>query len=155
MMTCTSEISGSASSGTCRSDQIPASTSSSVPVKTRKRFLAHQSIQRVITSHASRRVHAQLPRGYGLSVLRRHNRYLPCAAAFELTGAFINSVAFIGEGYWGTHSCHAHRWHRRHEESHGYFCAQNRGAARLGKFHANGVVAFSWRSWFGGDFNVR
>src|SRR5882724_9383110 len=83
-MTCTSEISGKASSGIRRRDQIPASTSSSVPVNTRKRFCAHQSIQREITLHSSRGVHAELFAGENLAVLLRKNRSLPCSTAVEL-----------------------------------------------------------------------
>src|SRR5437870_6631282 len=84
MMTCTSEMSGNASKGIRRSDQIPASTRRSVPVNTRKRFRAHQSIQRAITLHASRRVHAELFAGHGLPVLFRDDCHLPRSAAFEL-----------------------------------------------------------------------
>src|ERR1043165_1845735 len=71
MMTCTSEMSGNASSGICRSDQIPVDTSRNVPVKTRKRFFAQQSIQREITSHSSRSVDAELLAGDGLSIFLR------------------------------------------------------------------------------------
>src|SRR5467141_707121 len=49
MITCTSEMSGRASSGTCPMDQIPASVSRSTPVKTRKRLWAHHSMIREIT----------------------------------------------------------------------------------------------------------
>src|SRR6267378_3131580 len=92
MMTCTSEISGSASSGIRRSDQIPASTRSSVPVKTRKRFFAHQSIQRAITLHSSRGVDAQLFAGDGLPVLLCDNGDLPGAATVELGRSFIREA---------------------------------------------------------------
>src|SRR6266581_7047386 len=83
-MTWTSEMSGNASSGIRRSDQIPASTSSSVPVNTRKRFCAHQSIQREITLHSSRGVHAELFAGDDLPVLSRHDRDLPRSPAIQL-----------------------------------------------------------------------
>ena len=49
--------------------QMPASTSRSVPVKTRKRLRAHQSIHREIMLHPSRRVDAELLAGDGLAVL--------------------------------------------------------------------------------------
>src|SRR5229473_4456411 len=97
MMTCTSEISGSASSGMRRSDQIPASTRSSVPVKTRKRFFAHQSIQRAITLHSSRGVDAQLLAGDGLPVLFRDDGDLPRVTSIELGCPFIASVAFVAQ----------------------------------------------------------
>src|SRR2546429_7232144 len=97
MMTCTSEMSGNASKGIRRSDQIPASTRRSVPVNTRKRFRAHQSIQRAITLHASRRVHAELFAGHGLPVLFRDDCHLPRSAAFELAGALVDAVSFVSE----------------------------------------------------------
>src|SRR5579883_2845648 len=53
MMTSTSEMSGNASRGMCCMDQTLASTSRSVPVKTKKGLRAHHSIQRLITLHAS------------------------------------------------------------------------------------------------------
>src|SRR5216684_222757 len=53
-------MSGNASRGIWRRAQIPVSTSRTVPMKTRKRFRAHQSIHREITLHASRGIHAQL-----------------------------------------------------------------------------------------------
>src|SRR6266446_4931996 len=97
MMTCTSEISGSASSGMRRIDQIPASTRSNVPVKTRKRFFAHQSIQRAITLHSSRGVDAQLLAGDGLAVLFRDDGDLPRPAAVELGRSFIKTIPFVRE----------------------------------------------------------
>src|SRR5882724_6691437 len=97
MMTCTSEISGNASSGIRRSDQIPASTRSSVPVKTRKRFFAHQSIHRAITLHSSRGVQAHLFAGDGLPVFLRDDGDLPRAAALELGRSFIKTIPFVGE----------------------------------------------------------
>src|SRR5881394_102346 len=108
MMTCTSEISGSASSGIRRSDQIPASTRSSVPVKTRKRFFAHQSIHRAITLHSSRGVQAQLLAGDGLPVLLRDDGDLPRAAAVELARPFIETIPFVTQGDRSTHRRHAH-----------------------------------------------
>src|SRR5215470_10969519 len=96
-MTCTSEMSGRASKGMFRNDQIPASTSSSVATKTRKRFCAHQSIQRAITLHSSRGVQAELFRGNGLSVLFRNDGDLPGSTAIELGGGLVNSVSFVGQ----------------------------------------------------------
>src|SRR5213080_3353903 len=113
MMTCTSEISGSASKGIRRRDQIPASTSNSVPVKTRKRFFAHQSIQREITLHPSRGVHAELLAGDDLPILFRDNGDLPRSTTFELAGAFVHTVSFVGERDRSSHRGHAHRGHGR------------------------------------------
>src|SRR5437899_12504700 len=103
MMTCTSEISGNASSGMRRSDQMPASTRSKVPVKTRNRFRAHQSIDRAITLHSSRGVEAQLLAGDGLGILLRHHSDLPSAAAVELERCFIMAIPFVAEADRGAH----------------------------------------------------
>src|ERR1700730_1157152 len=107
-ITCTSEMSGNASSGIRRKDQIPASISSSVPVNTRKRFCAHQSIQWEITLHSSRGVHAELLAGDNLPVLLRKNRDLPRSPAVEFPWALIESVAFFGERNLRSHRGHAH-----------------------------------------------
>src|SRR5262249_7017546 len=115
-MTCTSEISRSASKGVFRSDQIPASTSSSVATKTRKRFCAHQSIQRGIMLHPSGGVQAELFRSDRLAVLFRDEGDLPRSAAVELAGALIDSVPFVGKSDRGAHRGHAHCRHGGHEE---------------------------------------
>src|SRR5215471_16282520 len=108
-MTCTSDISGNASRGMFRSDQIPASTSRSVATKTRKRFSAHQSIQRAITLHPSRGVHAELFCRDRLTVLLRKNGDLPGSSAIELGGAFVDSISFVRQGDRRTHGGHTHR----------------------------------------------
>src|SRR6266404_2916785 len=115
MMTCTSEISGSASSGIRRSDQIPARTRSSVPVKTRKRFFAHQSIHRAITLHSSRGVDAQLLAGDGLAALFCDDRDLPRAATVELGWSFIETIPFVAQGNRSAHCCHTHRRHKERD----------------------------------------
>src|SRR5690349_15120491 len=107
MMTWTSEISGSASSGMRRSDQIPARTRSRVPVKTRNRFFAHQSIHRVITLHSSRGVDAHLFAGDGLPILLGDNRDLPRAAAVELGRSFIEAIPLVAQRHRSTHCRHA------------------------------------------------
>src|SRR6266403_4566660 len=94
-MTSTSEISGSASRGILRKDQIPASTNKSVPVKTRNRFRAHQSIQRAITLHSSRRVHAQLLARERLSVFLRQDCGLPRSTASKIAGTLVDTFAFV------------------------------------------------------------
>src|ERR1700674_1468204 len=83
-ITSTSEMSGSASSGIWRKAQIPASTSSRVPVKTRKRFRPHQSIHRAITSHPPCGVHAHLLAGNDLTILFGKDRDLPSSATSKL-----------------------------------------------------------------------
>src|SRR6266436_8139314 len=110
-MTCTSEMSGKASSGIRRRDQIPASTSSSVPVNTRKRFCAHQSIQREITLHSSRGIHAELFAGDDLAVLLRKNRDLPRSAAVELAWTLVEPISFFCEENLHAHRGHAHCGH--------------------------------------------
>src|SRR5580692_10921623 len=107
-------MSGNASSGTRRRDQIPASTSRRVPVNTRKRFCAHQSIQREITLHSSRGVHAELFAGDDLTVLLYKNRDLPRSAAVELPWTLIEPVAFFCERNLRPHCSHTHRGHGRH-----------------------------------------
>src|SRR5713101_1630317 len=109
MMTSTSEMSGNASSGIRRKDQIPASTSSNVPVNIRKRFRAHQSIQREITLHSSRGVHAELFAGDDLPVFLRHDRHLPGSPAVQLARTLIEPLAFFGERNLRAHRGHAHR----------------------------------------------
>src|SRR5215469_1582104 len=148
-MTCTSEISGSASKGMFRSDQIPASTSISVVTKTRNRFFAHQSIQRAITLHSPRGIQAEVFRGDGLPVLFRDDGNLPRSTAMELAVAFVDSVPLVGESEWHTHGSHSHCRHGWHEEGDGDFGARNRRAGRIADFHANSVVAFPGRTGFG------
>src|SRR6266851_666747 len=150
MMTWTSEISGNASKGMRRNDQIPASTRRSVPVNTRKRFRAHQSIQRAITLHASRGVHAELLAGDGLAVLFRDDGDLPRSAAFELAGALVQAVSFVSEGDLRAHRGHPHRRHGGHEERYGNVRTGNRSAVRIAQLHSNRVAALARRGWVGG-----
>src|SRR5882762_4378372 len=131
-MTLTSEMSGNASSGIRRKDQIPASTSSSVPVNTRKRFCAHQSIQREITLHSSRGVHAELFAGDNLAVLFCKNRDLPRSAAVKPPECLIDSVAFFCEGNLRSHRSHTHRGHGGHGKGDGNLRARDRCTARIG-----------------------
>src|SRR6266403_74853 len=144
-MTWTSEMSGNASSGMRRKDQIPASTSSSVPVNTRKRFCAHQSIQREITLHSSRGVHAELFAGDNLAVLLRKNRDLPRSAAVELPWTLIESVAFFCERSLHAHCGHSHRRHGRHGKGHGNFRTRDRCTACIGELHTESIAAFAGR----------
>src|ERR1051326_299730 len=139
MMTCTSEMSGNASSGICRSDQIPVDNSRNVPVKTRKRFFAQQSIQREITSHSSRSVDAELLAGDGLSIFLRKDSDLPRSATTKLAGTLIHTVAFVRKSHLRTHRSHTHCWHRRHGECHGNFRAGDRSAVCIGELYSKCV----------------
>src|SRR5215472_16294324 len=154
-MTWTSEISGRASKGMFRSDQIPASTSRSVATKTRKRFSAHQSIQRAITLHPPCGVQAELLCSYRLSVLFRDDGDLPSSSAIELSRAFVISVSLVCENDRHTHGGHTHRRHCRHEERDGDFRTGKSGAACIKEFHANDVASAPGRSWIGREFDVR
>src|SRR6266404_9957432 len=141
-ITSTSEMSGNASRGMWRRAQIPVSTSRTVPMKTRKRFCAHQSIHREITLHASRGIHAQLLGRNELPILFCEDGDLPCSAAIKLSRTFIEPVALVAEGDGCTHRCHAHRGHRRHEKRHADFCPRN-GCSICGcEFHAEYVASF-------------
>src|SRR5438093_12005295 len=105
-------MSGNASRGIWRRAQIPVSTSRTVPMKTRKRFCAHQSIHREITLHASRGVHAQLLGGDELPTLFCEDGDLPGSTAFQLSRTFIEAVALVAQSDECAHRCHAHRGHR-------------------------------------------
>src|SRR5215469_7104474 len=104
-------MSGSASREICRRLQMPASTSITVPVKTRKRLRAHHSIHLAITLHPSRRVDAELLAGDGLPVLLRGDRDLPGTAAAELARSFVEAVTLVRTFDVGTHGRHSHGGH--------------------------------------------
>src|SRR5580704_17032343 len=110
------------------------STSRIVPMKTRKRFCAHQSIHREITLHTSRGVHAQLLGCDRLAILSCENCDLPGSAVFQLSRTFIETIAFVAESNGHAHRCHAHRWHRRHEKRHAEFRTRYRCSTRICKF---------------------
>src|SRR5689334_11238357 len=93
MITCTSDMSGRASSGMLLSDQMPASTTATVPEKTRNRLLAHHSMIREIMSHASCGIHRQLLADNGAAILLARHGDLPRAAGAEFYGAFVHTVA--------------------------------------------------------------
>src|ERR1700693_225023 len=103
IITSTSEMSGNASSGMWRRAQIPESTSRTVPMKTRKRFCAHQSIHREITLHTSRGIHAELLGCDELPILSCENCDLPGSAAIKLSRPFIEPVALVAESDGCTH----------------------------------------------------
>src|SRR5260370_41213756 len=141
-MTSTSEISGKASRGMRRSPQMPASTRKSVPVKTRKRFRAHQSIHRAITLHPSRGVHAELFASNSLSVFPRQDGDLPRSATFKLAGTFINAVGFFRESHGCPHCGHSHFWHPWHEKRHADVCTRDWHAAGIREFHSKDIAPF-------------
>src|SRR5579875_3090468 len=157
MITWTSEMSGSASSGMRRIAQIPASTRERVAAKTRNRFRAHQSIQRPIMSHAPPRrrgwayagsLHPSLYcdrhllLGDGLTVFGCQHGDLPCPARLYLPGALINAAAFLAERDHVPHCSHSHSGHGRHKKGNGYLSSCDRLAIRTGELHAEGVRAW-------------
>src|SRR6266849_9039247 len=135
-------MSGNASRGIWRRAQIPVSTSRTVPMKTRKRFCAHQSIHWEITLHASRGVHAQLLGCDELAILFGENGDLPGSAAFKLSRTFIEAIALLAESYGRAHRCHSHCRHRRHEKRHADFRPRNWRSICVCEFHAEYVAAF-------------
>src|SRR5438046_9190908 len=120
IMTCTSEISGRASTGIWRRDQIPVSTSKKVPVKTRNRLRAHQSIQRAIMLHPPFGIHVQLLAAEHLPVFLVHDRHLPAAPALKLCRTLVRASSLVVEVGEHAHRAHAHRRHGRHEEGDDY-----------------------------------
>src|SRR5258705_12398644 len=86
-MTCTSEMSGTASSGVAVIAQMPHSVSTIVPVNTRKRLPAHQSMIRAITwlsCPGLLRGHRRLLRRKLLPAPHRHHRHVPFARHHHL-----------------------------------------------------------------------
>src|SRR5882757_9779095 len=135
-------MSGNASRGIWRRAQIPVSTSRTVPMKTRKRFCAHQSIHREITLHTSRGVHAELLGRDDLSIFFCEDGDLPGSAAIQLPRTFIEPVALVAESDGYTHRCHAHRRHRRHEKRHADFRTGDGNSIRIREFHAEDIASF-------------
>src|ERR1700682_4229128 len=124
-------MSGNASSGMRRKDQIPAKTSSRVPINTRKRFCAHQSIQREITLHSFRGVHAELFACDDLPVFLGDERDLPRSPAAQLTRSFIEPISFVSERNLRAHGGHAHRRHGGHGKGDGDFRTRDWSSARI------------------------
>src|SRR6266851_2852877 len=147
-------MSGSASKGILRNDQIPASTSSSVPVNTRKRFCAHQSIQREITLHSSRGVHAELFAGHDLPVLPRKNRDLPRSPAVQLSYALIEAISFFSERNLRPHGGHTHRRHGGHGKGDRNLRTGDWPAACVGKVYPERVGAFPGKIGIGCEFRL-
>src|SRR3989442_8811870 len=95
IITSTSEMSGNAWRGMRRRAQIPASTSRSVPMKTRKRFRAHQSIHREITLHPSFGVHRELFGAEHLPAATHDDADLPGSPGLEDTIPLVNAFALV------------------------------------------------------------
>src|ERR1700693_3825821 len=110
-ITWTSEMSGRASSGIFLSDQMPARTSSKVPVKTRNRLLAHQSITREIMATFPFVFGTQFLGCKDSSALDRRDGELPRAFTIEICSAFVNAAALLAQGRYDIHCSHAHLRH--------------------------------------------
>src|SRR2546425_6634746 len=111
MITCTSEISGSASRGMRFMDQMPAITSKKVPVNTRNRLCAHHSMIHLIKLHSSCSVHRELLACNHSPVLANNYGNLPSTARSQITFAFIHAIAFVGQINVCFHGCHSHGRH--------------------------------------------
>ena len=94
MITCTSEMSGSASSGTWFSDQMPGKRQQQNAGEDEKAVSAHRSMIRESMSHASFSIDAQVLGGDCLAVLFRRHRYLPRSAGLKHARAFIEPLPF-------------------------------------------------------------
>src|SRR5580692_1606939 len=153
-MTCTSEMSGSASRGTCFSDQMPARVSRRTKVKTRKGLRAQRSMILESMSDPSFGVDAQLFAGDRLSVLADSDGDLPCSTGAEITLAFILAITFLREPGGHIHCCHAHGRHRRHEEGHSDVRSGDGGAIGAREFYVEGVWSFARRVEIGGEIDI-
>src|SRR5215831_18645120 len=145
MITCTSEMSGSASSGMLLMAQIPARTSATVPVKTRKRFSAHHSMIREIILHTSPGVYGELLTDNSVPILLGADCHLPRAPGAEGAAAFVQASAFVSTSNGGLHGAHAHSRHGRHIKGGGDLRSADRGSVVRGELHVKDVVAFMRR----------
>src|ERR1700719_3414084 len=133
MITCTSEMSGSASSGMRCIDQMPAMTSRNVAVKTRKRLRAHHSIIHVITLHSSRGVDGELFAGNHAPVLASGDCALPGSTRAEVTFALVHALALVGKVQAGLHRRHTHSRHGSHKEGDIDLCPADRTSVGAGQ----------------------
>src|SRR5579872_95182 len=154
MITCTSDMSGRASSGMLLSDQIPASTTTRVPEKTRKRLFAHHSMIREIMSHTSCGIDGQLLAKNGAPVLLSGHGDLPGACGAKIHAALIQTVALVGTLDGRLHGAHPHCRHGWHVESDGDLRPGDRCSVNAGQSYANDIAAFARREWFGGKFRA-
>src|ERR1035438_5027301 len=116
MMTWTSEMSGSASRGIFRRDQMPARVSMETIANTRKRFREHSSMIREIISHAALSIDAEFLHCRELAVLLHRDGYLPRSSHGQFLGALVKSAGFVCEFRSRIHCGHSHLRHGRHEE---------------------------------------
>src|SRR5260370_4303755 len=114
-------------------------------MKTRKRFPAHQSIHREITSHPSRGVHAQLLGRDELTILFGKDCDLPGPAAPKLSRTLIETVALVAENYRCPHRRHAHCGHRWHKKRHADFRPRDGRSICVCEFCAEDVAALMSR----------
>src|SRR5713226_2417667 len=154
IITCTSEMSGRASSGIFLRDQIPAMTSRKVPVKTRKRFPTHHSMTREIISHPPFGSDGGLLRGDHLTVFHDRDRDLPGAAGLQGSWPFVESVSLFGQRDLPDHGSHAHLRHRGHEIADGHLSAGERRTACINELHAKDVAPLVERRRLGGEFDL-
>src|SRR5579883_3097725 len=138
-MTCTSEMSGSASRGTCFRDQMPVRVSRRTQVKTRKRLRTQRSMILESMSHPPFGVDVQLFGGNDLPALLGGDCHLPCSTGAEIDLTFIQAITFLCELCGRVHRCHAHCRHRRHEEGHGDICTSDGVAIGTSEFYAESV----------------
>src|SRR6266436_4614005 len=155
MITWTSEMSGSASSGMWPMAQIPAITNSNTPVKTRNRLRAHHSMTRLITLHSSRRIECEVFAHDYLSVLSARDRHLPRAARSQIAAAFIEAASLVTRMDRRFHGSHSHLLHSWHEECDGHLRASNRLSVARSELDANRIAAFVWWRRIGRQFDRR
>src|SRR5207302_5517724 len=127
--------------------------SRSVPMKTRKRFRAHQSIHREITLHPSFGVHRELFGAEHLPAATHDDADLPGSPGLEDTIPLVNAFALVIQGAAHAHGRHAHLGHGWHEERNGHFCTRDGRPVRVRQFHTECVVSFSRGSRFGSELN--
>src|SRR5258705_13605227 len=155
-MTCTSEMSGTASSGVAVIAQMPHSVSTTVPVNTRKRLPAHQSMIRAITwlsCPGLLRGHRQLFRRELLSAPHRHHRHVPFARHHHLPFSPVDAIASGREVRFRSHLGHLHLRHGGHVELRRHRRVIHRLPV-LHHHHFEGVLACLHGIWIAleGDF---
>src|SRR5712672_645646 len=123
-MTWTSEMSGTASSGVFVIAQMPHRVTMTVPVNTRNRFDAHQSMIRSIMTKALRStpscslLHRQreLFLADALPVLHDVDGDVPCAGHHHVALTGVRAVVHGFQLDGVLHLRHLHRGHCRHDE---------------------------------------
>src|SRR5918996_3596098 len=125
MMTWTSEMSGTASSGVVTIAHTPTTARTAVPVKTRKRLSVHHSMSREIMGPEIRTwfdvsrssgEQGELATRQGSATSRYRDGHIPAAGHRDLAGAAVRSVACVRQPGFAPHRRVVHRRHRGHEE---------------------------------------